>query len=90
MKLGNDRIIKKFDEIEEKVDFLINHCNTLRSENKELLLKIKDLEAELERQDEVGKQFSEHNQAVQTKVDSLLVKLNQFSDTAEFQNSSDL
>jgi regulator of replication initiation timing len=89
MKLGNDRIREKFDEIEGKIDFLIKHYNELKSENEKLLLKNKNLEAELDKRNMLEEQFSEHNFMVQSKVDSLLAKLNQFSGDAVYQETSD-
>ena len=45
--MGNDLIKKQFDDIDGKIDFMIELCQTLQLENKELILKIKGLEAEL-------------------------------------------
>ncbi len=79
MKLGNDLIKKKFDDIDGKIDFLIELCNTLQLENKELTLKINDLEAELELKDQTEVTFSEQEELIQSKIDGLLGKLNEFS-----------
>ncbi len=87
--MGNDRIREKFDEIEGKIDFLIKHCNALKSENERLLLKNRNLEAELDKQNTLKDQFSEHSFMVESKVDNLLTKLNQFSGDAVYQESSD-
>ena len=43
---------KKFDDIDGKIDFMIEYCHTLQLENKELLLKITNLEAELDGKNE--------------------------------------
>ncbi len=79
MKLGNDLIKKKFDDIDGKIDFLIELCNTLQLENKELTLKISDLEAELETKGQTEVIFSEQEALIQSKIDGLLGKLNEFS-----------
>ena len=79
MKLGNKFIKKKFDDIDERIDFMIEFCHTLQLENKELLLKIKGLEEEIDKKDETGKQFSEQEALIQNKMDGLLKKLNVFS-----------
>jgi len=68
---------------------LIKHYNELKSENEKLLLKNKNLEAELDKRNMLEEQFSEHNFMVQSKVDSLLAKLNQFSGDAVYQETSD-
>jgi predicted nuclease with TOPRIM domain len=79
MKMGNDRIKKKFDDIDGKIDFMIEFCHELQQENKELVLKIKDLEAELDKKNENEEQFSEQDALIQSKIDGLLKKLNYFS-----------
>ena len=78
--MGDDLIEKKFDDVEEKVDFLIELCETILLENEGLLLKIKGLEAELENKNDVENQFSEQETLIQSKIDGLLEKLNEFSD----------
>lgn len=79
MKSGNDLIKKKFDVIDGKIDFMIEFCHTLQSENSELILKIKALEAELDKKNKADRQFSEQEVLIQSKVDGLLKKLNYFS-----------
>jgi hypothetical protein len=81
MKLGTDLIKKKFDDIEKKVDFLIERCETLQIENHDLMNKTIRLEAELEKKDNVESQFSEQEGFIQSKVDMLLNKLNNFSNS---------
>jgi hypothetical protein len=82
MKMGNDLIKKKFDDIDGKIDFMIELCQTLELENKELLLKIKGLEAELETKNETEELSSEQEALVQSKIDGLLTKLNYFSNSS--------
>ena len=88
MKLGNDFIKKKFDDIDGKIDFVIELCQTLQLENQELLLKITDLEAELEMKNDTEDQFSEQEALVQSKIDGLLTKLNSFSNDSSTDFSS--
>ena len=57
---------------------MIELCHTLQLENQELLLKIKDLETELDKKNETEEQFSEQEALVQSKIDGLLEKLNYF------------
>ncbi|WP_299979592.1 DUF904 domain-containing protein [Desulfobacula sp.] len=82
MNLGNDLIKKKFDDIDGKIDSMRELCHTLQQENKGLILKIKDLEAELDKKNETEEQFSEQEALVQSKIDGLLKKLNYFSNSA--------
>lgn len=89
MKLGNDFIKKKFDDIDGKIDFMIEYCHTLRLENKELLLKITDLEAELDKNNESDEQFLEQEALIQSKINGLLKKLDYFSNSTpgEYQST---
>ena len=89
MKLGNDFIKKKFDNIDGKIDFMIEFCHTLQLENKELLLKIMGLEAELDKKNKTEEQFSEQEALIQSKIDGLLKKLNYFSNStpADYQST---
>jgi len=82
MKMGNDQIKKKFDDINDKIDFMIEFCHKLQQENKELVLKVRDLESELDTKNDTEKQFSEQDVLIQSKIDGLLKKLNYFSDSA--------
>ena len=76
--MGND-IKNKFDDIDGKIDFLIELCQMLQQENNELIMKIKDLENQLDKKNETEEQFSEQEALIQSKIDGLLKKLNYFS-----------
>ena len=78
MKLSNE-IKNKFDDLDEKIDFVIELCQTLQQENSELMLKIKDLETQLDKKNVVEEEFSEQEALIQSKIDGLLKKLNYFS-----------
>ncbi len=80
--MGNDLIKKKFDDIDEKIDFMRESYRTLQQENEGLILKIKDFEAELDKKNETEEQFSEQEALIQSKIDGLLKKLNYFSNSA--------
>ncbi len=79
MKLGNDLFKKKFDDIDAKIDSLLYLCRSLQLENGELKMRIKGLEAELDGANDTEKQFSEQEVLIQSKIDGLLDKLNEFS-----------
>jgi predicted nuclease with TOPRIM domain len=79
MKLGNDVIKNKFDDIDIKVDFLIELCQTLQIENSELSSQIKALETDLAQKNETEKLNSEQETLIQSKIDGLLSKLDSFS-----------
>ena len=88
--MGNDRINKMFDDIDEKVDFLIERCHTLRSENEELILKIQNFEAELNEKTDTEGLFSGQEALIQSKIDGLLTKLDYFSNSASGEYPSNL
>ena len=78
MKLNID-IKNKFDDIDGKINFLIELCQMLHQENSELILKIKDLEKQLEQKNKKEGLFVEQETLIQSKIDGLLAKLNDFS-----------
>jgi len=90
MKMGNDTINKKFDDIDDKIDFMIEFCHELQKENKELVIKIKGLESELNVKNETEKQFSKQDVLIQSKIDGLLKKLNYFSNSSPGEHLSNL
>lgn len=77
--MGNDIIKNKFDDIDIKVDFLIELCQTLQVENLELSSKIKDLEMKLDKKNETEELNAEQEVLIQSKIDGLLAKLDSFS-----------
>ena len=79
--MDNEFLDGKFNDIDEKVDFLIDLCQTLQVENTELMSKVKDLEAELDKKNETEERFAEQQAVIRSKIDGLLSKLNNFSDT---------
>lgn len=77
--MDDDQIKIKFDDVEEKIDFLIELCSSLEIENKALTDKVKSLEAALDNKQAVQDQFSEKEVYIQSKIDRLLKKLDDFS-----------
>ena len=77
--MGNDVIKNKFDDIDIKVDFLIELCQTLQVENLELGSSVKDLEKKLAKKIETEELNVEQEALIQSKIDGLLAKLDSFS-----------
>jgi chromosome segregation ATPase len=77
--LDNNGIFKHFEEIEGKVENLIEVCRSLDSTNAELRNKIEGLEQKLQSKEKEGKRFEEQKVEVRSKIDTLLSKLNSFS-----------
>jgi cell division septum initiation protein DivIVA len=89
MKLSNE-IKNKFDDLDGKIDFVIELFQTLQQENSELMLKIKDLETQIDKKNVVEENLSEQEAMIQSKVDGLLKKLNYFSNGVSGDYSSRL
>lgn len=73
--MENEVIWQQFDEIEEKVEKLIKVCKSFEATNLELKNKIEKLEKELQGKVEVEKRYAEERELIRSKIDSLLVKL---------------
>lgn len=78
--MENEAIDKKFNDIDEKVDFIIELCQTLQAENAELTSKVEILESELKAKKEKEGLQIEQQTAIQAKIDKLISKLDNFSE----------
>lgn len=79
--MDNEFLDSKFNDIDDKVDFLIELCQTLQIENTELMSKIKLLESDLDKKNETEERYAEQQAIIRSKIDGLLSKLNNFSET---------
>lgn len=79
-KLDNELILNQFEEIERKVERLIDVCKTHEATNLELNNKIKRLEEELQGKVEADRNYVEEKALIRSKIDGLLAKLNDLSD----------
>lgn len=68
-------ILKQFEEIEKKVERLIEIRKSHEETNLELENKIKGLEEELQGKIEAEKRYAQEKALIRSKIDSLLVKL---------------
>ena len=68
-------ILKQFEEIEKKVERLIEIRKSHEETNLELENKIKGLEEELQGKIEAEKKYAQEKALIRSKIDSLLVKL---------------
>jgi chromosome segregation ATPase len=73
--LDNDAILKQFEEIEQKVDKLIEVCKSFEETKLELTNKIERLEKELQGKVEEESRYAEGKALIRSKVDSLLARL---------------
>lgn len=88
--MGNDRIKKKFDDIDDKIDLMMGYCQSLRSENKALLLRIETLKADLDGKRTAETDDSEQEAVIQSKIEGLFLKLDTFSTGLNETESSNL
>ncbi len=73
--MDNESILRQFEEIEKKVESLIEVNKSLEATNLELRNKIKRLEEELQGKVEAENNYAEERALIRSKIDSLLVRL---------------
>lgn len=73
--MGNEDILRQFEEIEQKVEKLIGRCKTLEADNAKLTNEIGRLEQELRKRNEAEERHAEEKTFVRSKIDHLLKKL---------------
>jgi hypothetical protein len=76
-KLDNELLDTKFNDIEERVDFLIELCQTLQRDNAELMSKVAGLKLELDKKNETEERYVA---VIRSKIDGLLSKISNFAD----------
>jgi protein-arginine kinase activator protein McsA len=80
--LDNEFILRQFEEIEKKVEKLININKSLEETNLESRNKIKRLEEELQSKVDAETNYTQEKALIRSKIDSLLVRL---EDIAEIE-----
>jgi len=78
--LDNDLLLGQFEEIEKKVEKLIEICKLLEVTNLKLSDKIKSLEEELQGKIEAETKFADEKALIRSKIDNLLVRLDELTD----------
>jgi len=73
--LDNEFILKQFEEIEKKVENLINVCKSLKTTNLELRNKVERLEEELQGKVETENNYAQERALIRSKIDGLLGRL---------------
>ena len=76
--MGNERLKKKCGELDRKIDFLIKDYLLLKLENKELIFKISQPQADIEKKN-IENRYSEQEILIQSRLDRFLKKLNTLS-----------
>jgi protein-arginine kinase activator protein McsA len=80
--LDNEIILRQFEEIEKKVEKLIDINKSLEETNLESRNKIKRLEEELQSKVDAETNYTQEKALIRSKIDSLLVRL---EDIAEIE-----
>lgn len=78
--MDNEQIIKQFDEIEQKVEHVIEVYKSCEVKNRELTNKIESLEEELQNKVESEKRYQEEKTLIRSKIDNLLSRLGDLSE----------
>lgn len=73
--MDNEFILKQFEEIEKKVENLINVCKSLKTTNLELRNKVERLEEELQGKVETENNYAQERALIRSKIDGLLGRL---------------
>lgn len=77
--MDNEFILKQFEEIEQRVEKLIEICNALEATNLDQKNKIKSLEEEIQGKVEADRSYAEEKALIRSKIDGLLAKLDKVS-----------
>ena len=75
-----EEVLGQFDQIEEKVEKLIETCRSLEAANVELNNKYERLKQEANGKADAEKRYIEQRDLIKSKVDSLLSRLNSYSE----------
>ncbi|MBC8431988.1 MAG: cell division protein ZapB [Desulfobacterales bacterium] len=79
--MDHEKVLRQFDEIEQKVGKLIDVCKSLEATNLEFKTKIERLEEELQGKVEAENDYQEEKALIRSKVDSLLARLEGLTET---------
>jgi peptidoglycan hydrolase CwlO-like protein len=79
-KVDNDFVLKQFEEIERKVENLIENCKAQAAANSELKNKLNSLEEEIQGKVEAENNYAEEKALIRSKIDGLLARLDDIAD----------
>ena len=77
--MDNEFVLKQFEELERKVENLLDTCKALEATNLEQKNKLKSLEEEIQGKVEAQRSYAEEKALIRSKIDGLLAKLDQVS-----------
>ncbi len=79
--MDNEFILKQFDEIEKKVENLINVYKSFETTNLELKNKVERLEEELQGKVEAENNYAQERALIRSKIDGLLGRLEDIAES---------
>ncbi len=81
--MNNELILQQFDEIELKIETLIEERESLKTANSELSYKVGDLETKLEAKLAEEARATETTRLIKSKIDSLISRLGDVGEEIE-------
>lgn len=78
--MENEAILRQFEEIERKVERLIQVNESLHKVNSDLKARISQVEMELREKTEAETIYNEERTLIRSKIDSLLGRLEEISE----------
>jgi FtsZ-binding cell division protein ZapB len=79
--LDKEQILIQFEQIERKVERLLNIISSLEESNTELKNQNERLATELNSERELGQNYAEERDQIRTRIDGLLSRLDRFTET---------
>lgn len=79
--MDNEYILRQFEEIEKKIEKLLDAYKSLEASNLELTNKIKRLKEEVQSKVEAENNYAEEKALIRSKIDSLLIRLEDITGT---------
>lgn len=73
--MDSDLIIRQFEQIEQRVENLIETCRDFEAANRELKSQVLKLEEALQGKQETENRYQEEKKLVRSKIDGLLARL---------------
>jgi cell division septum initiation protein DivIVA len=77
--LDSEIIFAQFEEIEKRVEKVIEVCKTLEATNLKLEQRVKELEGELQGKAEAETRYTRERELIRSKVDALLSRLDEIA-----------
>ncbi|MFZ3049114.1 MAG: hypothetical protein WA151_24630 [Desulfatirhabdiaceae bacterium] len=78
--MTGELLTKQFEEIEAKVERLVEICKSLEAINFKLKNKIELLEKELQNKADIENAYAEERNLIRVKIDRLLVRLEEIEE----------